>query len=134
MDERSQSGPWDLQLPERSVADDVEPSPTVDQNMMQLDVGNDRGGDERQYAGPCHVLGAVGCPEGDSGAPPPLVWGCLRDPWVPDRTSRRRDLRFLQEVSSQLSSYITYSFLRRSLSSLESESPVRMSLRTSSGD
>jgi hypothetical protein len=43
----SQSGPWDLQLPERSVADDVEPSPTVDQNMMQLDVGNDRGGDER---------------------------------------------------------------------------------------
>jgi hypothetical protein len=46
MDERSQSGPWDLQLPERSVADDVEPSPTIDQNMMQLDVGNDRGGDE----------------------------------------------------------------------------------------
>jgi hypothetical protein len=29
------------------VADDVEPSPTVDQNVMQLDVGNDRGGDER---------------------------------------------------------------------------------------
>jgi hypothetical protein len=63
------------------VADDVEPSPAVDQNMMQLDVCNDRGGDERQYASPCHVLGAVGCPEGDSGASPPLVWGCLRDPW-----------------------------------------------------
>jgi hypothetical protein len=78
---------WDLQLPERSVADDVEPSPTVDQNMMQLDVGNDRGGDERQYAGPCHVLGAVGCPEGDSGASPSLVWGCPRDPW-----GRRQDL------------------------------------------
>jgi hypothetical protein len=44
----SQSGPWDLQLLERSVADDVEPSSTIDQNMMQLDVGNDRGGDERQ--------------------------------------------------------------------------------------
>jgi hypothetical protein len=44
----SQSGPWDLQLPKHSVADDVEPSPTVDQNMMQLDVGNDKGGDERQ--------------------------------------------------------------------------------------
>jgi hypothetical protein len=29
------------------VADDVEPIPTVDQNMMQLDVGNDRGSDER---------------------------------------------------------------------------------------
>jgi hypothetical protein len=54
---------------------------------MQLDVGNDRGGDERQYAGPCHVLGAVGCLEGDSGAPPPLVWGCPRDPW-----GRRQDL------------------------------------------
>jgi hypothetical protein len=76
-----QSGPWDLQLPERSVAGDVEPSPIVDHDVMQLDVGNDRGGDERQYAGPCHVLGAVGCLEGDSGAPPPLVWGCLRDPW-----------------------------------------------------
>jgi hypothetical protein len=63
------------------VADDVEPSPTVDQNMMQLDVGNERGGDEWQYAGPCHVLGAVGCPEGYSGAPPPLVRGRLRDPW-----------------------------------------------------
>jgi hypothetical protein len=63
------------------VADDVEPIPTVDQNMMQLDVGNDRGSDERQYVGPCNVLEAVGCPEGDSGAPPPLVWGCPRDPW-----------------------------------------------------
>jgi hypothetical protein len=83
----SQSGPWDLQLPERSVADDVEPSPTVDQNMMQLDVGNDRGGDERQYAGPCHVLGTVGCPEGDSGTPPPLMWSSLRDPW-----DRQKDL------------------------------------------
>jgi hypothetical protein len=48
---------------------------------MQLDVGNDRGGDERQYAGPCHVLDAVGCPEGDSGGTPPLVWGYLRDLW-----------------------------------------------------
>jgi hypothetical protein len=59
----SQSGPWDLQLPERSVADDIEPSPTVDQDVMQLDVGGDRGSDERQYASPCHVLGAVGRPE-----------------------------------------------------------------------
>jgi hypothetical protein len=67
---------------------------------MQLDVGDDRGGDERQYAGPCHVLGAVKCPEGDSCAPPPLVWGSLQDPWVADRTSRRRDFTFLWEVSS----------------------------------
>jgi hypothetical protein len=69
------------------VADDVESSPAVDQNAMQLDVGNDRGGDERQYVGPCHVLGAVGCPKGDGCALPPLVWGCLWGPW-----GRRKDL------------------------------------------
>jgi hypothetical protein len=43
----SQTGPWDLQLLECSVADDVEPSPTVNQDMMQPHVGGDRGGDER---------------------------------------------------------------------------------------
>jgi hypothetical protein len=42
----SQSGPWDLQLLECSMADDVESSPTVNQNMVQPHVGNDRGGDE----------------------------------------------------------------------------------------
>jgi hypothetical protein len=83
----SQSGPKDLHLPECSVANDIEPSPTLDQNMMQLDVGNDMGGDERQYAGPCHVLGAVKCPKGDSGTPLPLMWSSLRDPW-----DRRKDL------------------------------------------
>jgi hypothetical protein len=69
------------------VADDIEPSPTVNQDMMQLHVGNDRGGNERQYTGPCHVVGAVGCPEGDSGAPPSLMWSSLRDP-----RDRRKDL------------------------------------------
>jgi hypothetical protein len=54
--------------------------------MMQLDVGDDRGGDEPQYASPCHVLGAAGCPEGDSGTPP-LMWSSLRDPW-----DHRKDL------------------------------------------
>ena len=63
MGERVPVGTLDLQLLERSVADDVEPSPTIDQHMMQLHVGDDRGGDEWQYAGPCHVVGAVGCPE-----------------------------------------------------------------------
>jgi hypothetical protein len=62
------------------MADDVEPSPTNNKDMMQLHVG-DGGGDKWQYASPCHVFGAVGCLEGDSGAPPPLMWGCLRDPW-----------------------------------------------------
>jgi hypothetical protein len=38
-------------------------------------------------AGPCHVVGAVGCPKGDGGAPPSLMWGSLRDPW-----SCRQDL------------------------------------------
>jgi hypothetical protein len=42
----SQSGPWDLQLLECSVADDVEPSSTINQHMMRLHVGDDRGGDE----------------------------------------------------------------------------------------
>jgi hypothetical protein len=36
---------------------------------------------------PAMFLGAVGCPEGDSGALPPLMWGCLQDPW-----GRRKDL------------------------------------------
>jgi hypothetical protein len=31
-------GSWDLQLLERSMADDVEPSPTINQDMMQLHV------------------------------------------------------------------------------------------------
>jgi hypothetical protein len=42
----SQSGPWDLQLLERSVADDVEPYFTINQHMMQLHVGDDRGDDK----------------------------------------------------------------------------------------
>jgi hypothetical protein len=42
----SQSGSWDLQLLERSVADDVEPRPTINQHMMQLHIGDDNGGDE----------------------------------------------------------------------------------------
>jgi hypothetical protein len=42
----SQSGSWDLQLLERSMTDDVEPSSTINQDMMQLHVGDDRGDDE----------------------------------------------------------------------------------------
>jgi hypothetical protein len=36
---------------------------------------------------PAMFSGAVGCPEGDSGAPLSLMWGCLRDPW-----GRRKNL------------------------------------------
>jgi hypothetical protein len=42
----SQSGSWDQQLLERSMTDDVEASPTINQDMVQLHVGDDRGGDE----------------------------------------------------------------------------------------
>jgi hypothetical protein len=116
------------------VAYDVEPSPTVDQNMMQLDVGNDR----------AVMSGSMPAPamfSGQSDAPKVIVvlhhrWcgAALRTPGVTDRTSRRRDFTFLRKVSSQLPSYIAYNFLRQSLSSPELESPVRMSLRTYSGD
>jgi hypothetical protein len=77
-----------LQLLERSMADDVEECTAVNQHMVQPHVGDDRGGDEWQYASPCHVVRAVGCPEGDGGAPLSLMWGCLRDPW-----SCRQDLK-----------------------------------------
>jgi hypothetical protein len=55
-------------------------------------------------------------------------------PGVADRTSRRRDLTFLQEVSSQLPTYMTYNFLRWSLSPPESKSPMKTSFRTPLGD
>jgi hypothetical protein len=42
----SQSRSWDLQLLKHNVADDVEPSPTINQHMMQLHVGDDRGGND----------------------------------------------------------------------------------------
>jgi hypothetical protein len=78
---------------------------------------------------------------GQSNAPKEIVvlrhrWcgAVVGTPGVADRTSRRRDFTFLREVTSQLPPYITYNFLRRSLSSPESESLVRMSLRTCSGD
>jgi hypothetical protein len=83
----SQPGPWDLQLLECSMTDDVEAGPSVNQNMVHPHVGDDRGGDERHYTSPCHVVGAVGCPEGDGGGPPPLMWSSLRDP-----RDRRKDL------------------------------------------
>jgi hypothetical protein len=34
MGERVPVGTWDLQLLERSMTDDVEPSPTINQDMM----------------------------------------------------------------------------------------------------
>jgi hypothetical protein len=43
----SQPGPWNLQLLECSMTDDVEAGPSVNQNMVQPHVSDDRGGDER---------------------------------------------------------------------------------------
>jgi hypothetical protein len=58
----------------------------------------------------------------------------LGTPGTAERTSHHRDLTLLREMSSQLPPYIMYSFLRWSPSSLESESPVKTSLRSPSGD
>ena len=41
----SQLGLRDLQLLERCIVDDVEASPTVNQHVIEPDVGYDRGGD-----------------------------------------------------------------------------------------
>jgi hypothetical protein len=82
-----QPGSRDLQLPGCCMADDIEAGPSVDQHVVQPHVGDNRGGDERQYVGPRHVVGAVGCPKGDGGAPPPLVWSSFGDPW-----DRRKNL------------------------------------------
>jgi hypothetical protein len=123
-----------LQLPERSMADDVEACPAVNQHMVQSHVGDDRGDDEWQYAGPCHVIGAVGRPKGDDGASPSLVGSSLRDPWSYRQGLTAQGLTFLREVSFQLPPYMMYNFLRRSLSSPESESLAKTSLRSPSGD
>jgi hypothetical protein len=116
------------------MADDVEARSAVNQHMVQSHVGDDKSGDERQYVGPAML-------SGQSGAPKEMVvllhrwWGAaFGTPGVTDRTSRRKDLTFLREVSSQLPPYMTYNFLRRSLSSPESEPSVRTSLRSPSGD
>jgi hypothetical protein len=78
---RVPTGSRDLQLLKCSMADDVEACTAVNQHMVQSHVGDDGSGDERQYAGPRHVVRAVGRPEGDGGAPPSLVGSSLRDPW-----------------------------------------------------
>ena len=43
----SQLGLRDLQLLERCIANDVEASPTVNQYVIEPDVGYDKGGDKR---------------------------------------------------------------------------------------
>jgi hypothetical protein len=43
----SQPRPWDLQLLECSMTDDVEADPSVNLNMVQPHVGDDRSGDDR---------------------------------------------------------------------------------------
>jgi hypothetical protein len=58
----------------------------------------------------------------------------LGTPGTADRTSHRRVLTLLREMSSQLPPYMTYNFLRRSSSLPESVSSVKTSLRFLSGD
>jgi hypothetical protein len=116
------------------MADDVEVCPTVDQHMAQPHVGDDRAVMSGSIPTPAILLR-------QSDAPKEMVvllhrWcgAAFGTPGVADRTSRRRDLTFLWEVSSQLPPYMMYSFLRQLLSLLESESPVKTSFRTPSGD
>jgi hypothetical protein len=42
-----QPRPRDLQLPKRCMADDIEASPSIDQHVMQPQIGDNGGGDER---------------------------------------------------------------------------------------
>jgi hypothetical protein len=76
-----QPRPRNLQLSECCMADDIEAGPSVDQHVMWPHVGDNRGSHERQHAGPRHIVGTVGCPKGDGGAPPLLVWSGFGDPW-----------------------------------------------------
>jgi hypothetical protein len=70
---RSQLGLQDLQVFKRYLADDTEASASVDQHVVEADVGNGGGRDKRQHTSTRHVLRAVRRPEGDGGALPPLV-------------------------------------------------------------
>jgi hypothetical protein len=62
------------------------------------------------------------------------MWRSLRDPRDRRKDLSAWDLTFLREVSSQLPPYMMYNFLRWWLSSLESESSVKTSFRSPSGD
>jgi hypothetical protein len=48
-----------LQLLECCQTDDVEGYPTINQDVVQLDVGDGRGDDQLELPGPQHVLGAA---------------------------------------------------------------------------
>jgi hypothetical protein len=59
----SQSGSWNLQLLERSVTDDVEASPAVDQDMMRPHVGDDRAVMSRSMPAPAMFSGQSDAPK-----------------------------------------------------------------------
>jgi hypothetical protein len=62
---------------ERCIADDAEACTSVDQHMVEADIGDGGCRDERQHTGARHVLRAVRWPKGDGDALPPLVGRCL---------------------------------------------------------
>jgi hypothetical protein len=76
----SQLGLRDLQVLERCIADDAEACASVDQHVVEADVGDGGCRDERQHTSARHVLRAVRWPEGDGGVLPPLVGRRLRRP------------------------------------------------------
>jgi hypothetical protein len=57
----------------RCIADDAEACASVNQHMVETDIGDGGCRDERQYSSTRHVLRAVRWPKGDGGVLPPLV-------------------------------------------------------------
>jgi hypothetical protein len=65
---------------ERCIADDTEARTSIDQHVVEADVGDGGRLDEWQHTSARHVLWAVKWPEGDGGVLPPPVGRRLRRP------------------------------------------------------
>jgi hypothetical protein len=64
----------DLQLFESRQADEVQRCTTIDKDMVQLDVDDGWGDEQRELPGPCHALGSVRGVEVDQRLHPLAVW------------------------------------------------------------
>jgi hypothetical protein len=99
---------------ERYIADDIEASASIDQHVVEPDVGDGGSRDKRQH--PVATMFS-----GQSDGPKEMVvlfhhwWGAAFGvPGFTESTSRRRVLMSRWETSSELPPYMTYSLLRRS--------------------
>jgi hypothetical protein len=50
---------WDLQLLERCQTDEVKRCATISKDVVQLNVGDGEGDEQRELPVTCHILGAV---------------------------------------------------------------------------